>query len=55
MRHRWKIIILALGFFHYVGCSKETSFTHENLILFAENIFCFEDLFHTIVFTWNTD
>ncbi|MEA3478540.1 MAG: hypothetical protein U9R60_10210, partial [Bacteroidota bacterium] len=31
---------------------KDDSFTHENLIFFADNIYCFEELFFTVNYTW---
>lgn len=35
----------------YTG--NDDSFTHDNLIYFAENIYCFEDMFITVEYSWN--
>ena len=32
--------------------NKTDSFTHENLVFFAENIHCYEELFNTVEYTW---
>jgi len=47
--------VFAKGIDTWDYSQKEASFTHENLIFFAENIYCFEDLFHTARYTWNTN
>jgi hypothetical protein len=47
--------VFAKGIDTWDYSQKEASFTHENLMLFAENIYCFEDLFHTVHYTWSTD
>ncbi len=31
---------------------KNDDFTHENLIFFSDNIYCFEDMFNTVSYTW---
>ena len=35
----------------YTG--KDDSFTHDNLIYFAENIYCFENMFNPAGYSWN--
>lgn len=31
---------------------KDDSFTHDNLIFFSDNIYCFEELFNTVSYNW---
>lgn len=31
---------------------KEEDFTHENMLFFSDNIYCFEDLFFTVSYEW---
>ena len=31
---------------------KDDSFTNDNLVFFAENIYCFEDMFNTVSYSW---
>jgi len=46
--------VYAKGIDTWVYSNKEESFTHENMIYFAENIYCFEDLLNTITYSWTT-
>jgi hypothetical protein len=36
----------------YAGGVRDASFTHEMLMFFAENVFCFEEMFNTVSYTW---
>jgi hypothetical protein len=31
---------------------KDENFTHENMIFFSDNIYCFEDLFYSVSYNW---
>ncbi|MEN8156365.1 MAG: transglutaminase domain-containing protein [Bacteroidota bacterium] len=31
---------------------KDDSFTHNNLVFFSDNIYCFEEMFNTVNYTW---
>lgn len=33
--------------------NKEETFTHKNLIFFAENVYCFEEKFNTVDYNWS--
>jgi len=33
--------------------SRDESFTHDHLIFFAENIYCFEEMFNTLRYAWS--
>jgi len=33
--------------------AKDESFTHDHLVFFAENIYCFENMFNTVSYTWS--
>jgi hypothetical protein len=45
--------VFAKGIDTWDYSNKVQSFTHENLIFIAENIYCYEDLFHTITYVWS--
>ena len=45
--------VFAKGIDTWDYSNKDDSFTGENLIFFAENICCFEDLFNTVSYHWN--
>lgn len=32
---------------------KDESFTHDNMIFFSDNIYCFEEMFFTVNYSWN--
>ena len=33
--------------------AKDDSFTHDQMVFFAENIYCFEEMFNTVTYNWS--
>jgi hypothetical protein len=32
--------------------AKDESFTHDNMVFFSDNVYCFEDMFYTVSYSW---
>ena len=47
--------VFAKGIDTWDYSNKDESFTFDNLIFFAENIYCFEVMFHAAEYTWNRE
>ena len=45
--------VFAKGIDTWGYSNKDESFTWDNLIFFAENIYCFEEMFHADEYSWN--
>jgi hypothetical protein len=45
--------VFAKGIDIWAYTNNVDSFTYENLVFFAENIYCYEMLFKTVEYTWN--
>ena len=44
--------VFAKGFDTWDYSDKDDSFTGDNLLFFSDNIYCFEDMFNTISYSW---
>ena len=47
------LFVFAKGLDTWDYSGKDESFTHERLIFFSDNIYCFEDMFNTVDYDWN--
>ena len=47
------IVEVAKGVDVWEYTDRDDSFTHDNLVFFSENIYCFEVLFNSLSYYWN--
>jgi len=45
--------VFAKGIDTWDYSTKDDSFTHDKLIFFSENIYCFEEMFNTVSYNWS--
>lgn len=45
--------VYAKGIDTWAYSNRDIGFTHSQMIYFSENVFCFEDLFDTVSYTWS--
>jgi hypothetical protein len=45
--------VIAKGIDTWYYSGKDNTFTHTELAFFAENIYCFEEMFYTVSYTWS--
>lgn len=45
--------VFAKGLDTWDYSGKDESFTHDHLIFFSDNIYCFEEMFHTVQYNWS--
>jgi len=44
--------VFAKGVDTWEYSGKDDSFTHDNMLFFSENIYCFEEMFYTVSYSW---